>query len=59
MENKTEFTLRSDGKWVQWELMNSFVPKEKGGIGHTATWDKWKWVVTGVYTRLGLAEDED
>jgi hypothetical protein len=35
-----------DGKWVRWELMDSHKPN---GIGHTATWPRYKWVTTGVW----------
>ena len=42
-----EFTQRSyDNKWVRWELMDS---KQKGGIGDTATWSRFKWIITGVW----------
>jgi len=39
---------KSDGKWVRWELLDSHLPN---GIGHSATWPRWKWVVTGVWDK--------
>ena len=42
-----EFTQREyDNKWIRWELMDS---KKKNGIGDTSTWNRFKWVITGVW----------
>ncbi len=49
MVNKIEYSKRKfDGKWVRWELMDSFKPKSKGGIGYTDSWNRWVWVATDV-----------
>jgi|TARA_Y100000296_G_C5116720_1_gene228139 hypothetical protein len=45
--SKIELRKRKfDGKWVRWELKDSHT---LNGIGHTATWPRYKWVVTGVW----------
>ena len=45
--SKIELRKRKfDGKWVRWELKDSHATS---GIGHTATWPRYKWVVTGVW----------
>ena len=47
MTKVIEITPRDyDNKWVQWELMDS---QKKNGIGNTATWSRYKWVVTNVW----------
>jgi len=47
--SKVELIQRKfDEKWVRWEFLDSYLPK---GIGHTATWPRWKWVVTGVWDK--------
>ena len=49
MTNKVEYYQRKfDNKWVRWELMDSFKPKSKGGIGYTNSWNRWVWVITDV-----------
>jgi len=45
--SKAELTQRKlDGKWMRWELLDSHKPN---GIGLTATWPRYKWVITGVW----------
>jgi len=47
MAKLIEVTQRAyDNNWIQWELMDS---QKKDGIGHTATWSRYKWVVTNVW----------
>jgi hypothetical protein len=42
-----EITQREyDKKWVQWMLMDS------RKIGLTATWSRFKWVVTGIWNEM-------
>tara|TARA_R100001086_G_scaffold142583_1_gene74951 strand:- start:48 stop:299 length:252 start_codon:yes stop_codon:yes gene_type:complete len=50
MHRLIEVTQREyDNKWIQWELMDS---QRKDGIGHTATWSRYKWVITDVWSEL-------
>jgi hypothetical protein len=50
MRRLIEVTQREyDNKWIQWELMDS---QRKDGIGHTATWSRYKWVITDVWSEL-------
>ena len=47
MPRVLEITTREyDNKWIAWELMDSF---KKNGIGKTATWPRFKWVITAIW----------
>ena len=50
MTKVIEITQRDyDNKWIQWELMDS---QKSKGIGQTATWPRYKWVITDVWNEL-------